>query len=406
MYVQTENLFAAVLDPRSRENPYPLYEQLRDTPVSRQADGTYVVSTYQEIRALLQDKRISSDLRKSSTWNCRQELSFQPSFIFLDSPDHTRLRKLVLRQFQTQAIEHLIPKITSIVDRLIDEAALQGGKLGQMDVVGGLANRLPVAVICEILGGPKEDEATFHKWANILIGALDPGQREMREEVERAQTAAKELRQYIYELVEQRRAKPSEDLVSDLIRAEEAKKLTEEELVSTVNLLLVAGHETTVNLITNGMLTLLRHPQALVQVRENPEAMPRVVEEVLRFDPPVHFRMRTTLAEVEAGGTTMPKGAFVVLLLASGSRDPHYFSRADTFDISREDNRHLGFGGGPHFCIGAQLARMEATIALGELSRRLRNPRLVSTPVRYRPNPALRGPEELVVEFEALTSGS
>lgn len=401
MDVQGKDLFAAVLDPANRSDPYPLYEQLRQAPVSRQSDGSYVVSTYDEIRRLLHDKRISSDLRKMESGE-RYTMKFQPPFIFLDPPDHTRLRKLVLRRFQTQAIESLRPLVNRVVGQLLDEAAARCPGAGQIDVVAGLAYPLPVTVICEMLGVPAEDERKFHEWADILVGGLDPGQRQTQEEFELAERTVGELSQYISELVSRRRTERSDDLISELVADEEDGRLTEEEIVSTVNLLLIAGHETTVNLIANGMLTLLRHPETLAKVREDPGAMPGTVEEVLRYDPPVQFRLRTTLEDVDIGGTTIPKGAFVVLMLASGSRDPKHFPNADQFDVYREDNRHFGFGGGPHFCVGAPLARMEAGIALGELVRRLEGPRLVSDSLRYRKNAALRGPEELLVGFERL----
>jgi cytochrome P450 len=401
MDVQRKDLFAAVLDPANRSDPYPLYEQLRQSPVSRQSGGSYVVSTYDEVRRLLHDKRISSDLRKSEGGD-RYRMQFQPPFIFLDPPDHTRLRKMVLKQFQTQAIESLRPLVTHLVGELLDEASARGPEARQIDVVAGLAYPLPVTVICRMLGVPAEDERKFHQWADILVGGLDPGQRQTQEEFELAERTVGELSQYISELVSHRRRERGEDLISELVADEEDGRLTEEELVSTVNLLLIAGHETTVNLIANGMLTLLRHPETLAKVREDPKAMLGTVEEVLRYDPPVQFRLRTTLEDVDIGGTTIPKGAFVVLMLASGSRDPKHFPHADQFDVYREDNRHFGFGGGPHFCVGAPLARMEAGIALGELVRRLEGPRLVSDPLRYRKNAALRGPEELLVGFDRL----
>jgi len=172
--------------------------------------------------------------------------------------------------------------------------------------------------------------------------------------------------------------------------------------VSTAVLLLIAGHETTVNLITNSMLTLLRHPEAFEQLRQNPDFVFGLVEEVLRYEPPVQFRTRTTLADIEIAGVTIPKGAPLVLLLASGSRDPRRFSNAERFEPARADNQHLGFGGGIHYCVGAPLARIEAHIALQELARRLVEPRLAVDPPSYRDNAALRGPRHLIVNFERL----
>ena len=403
------DLFAQVLDPDSRPNPYPLYARLRETPVALQDDDTYVVSTHAEITRLLHDPRISSDERKSEggaggalaasgrLWPEGQE-DYQP-FIFLDPPDHDRLRRVVMRQFTPRRVEGMRGRVARLVDELLDAR----GELGQLDVVDDLAYPLPVAVICELLGVPREDEPRFHDWAAALARSLDPVQGVPEDEVRRAAQAALQMGEYLTNLVDARRARPADDLLSALVAGDNpAELMNEQDLLSTMALLLVAGHETTVNLVSNGTLALLRHPGVLDRLRHEPDLVVPLVEEVLRYDPPVQFRTRTTLADVEVAAVTIPRGATVVLLLASGSRDPARFPEADRFVPDREDNQHLGFGGGNHYCVGAPLARIEAHIALGALARRLVAPGLVTDPPSYRENAVLRGPEHLFVQFERL----
>jgi cytochrome P450 len=402
------DLFAQVLDPTNRHNPYPLYARLRETPVSLQDDGTYVVSTYAEITSLLHDPRISSDERKSARGagalaaSGRLTPSGQPSnppFIFRDPPDHDRLRRVVMHQFTPERVQGMHDRVVALVGGLLDAQRDQG----QLDVVDDLAYPLPVTVICELLGVPREDEPRFHGWAMALAHGLDPARGMPEEEIQQAAQAVVELIEYLSGLVAARRAQPRDDLLSGLVSGRDgADQLDERELLSTMALLLIAGHETTVNLITNGMLTLLRHPDTLERLRREPDLIITLVEEVLRFEPPVQFRTRTTLTDVEVAGVTIPRGATVVLMLASGSRDPRRFPDADQFVPDRTDNTHLGFGGGIHYCVGAPLARIEAHIALGELARRLAAPRLVDDPPPYRENASLRGPRHLMVAFERL----
>src|SRR6185436_8586629 len=231
---------------------------------------------------------------------------------------------------------------------------------------------------------------------------------------QRSAQAMAELRQYLAELIEARRRAPAKDLLSALATDDGPEgRMTPEELLSTALLLLIAGHETTVNLIANGMLTLLRHPDVLERLRRDPDLVIRTVEELLRYEPPVHFvPWRAALDDIEVAGTTIPAGAQVMLVLASGNRDPDHVRDPDRFDpdrfdpdrfgLARDNDQHLGFGGGIHYCFGAPLARLEAQIALGELARRLEHPRLVADPPPYRPNPVLRGPLHLLVEFDRV----
>lgn len=395
-------LFAQVLQPESRANPYPLYARLREQPVSVQADGSCVVSTYREISLLLHDPRISSDMRKSS--NALQAgvlvegpgtAPKEPSLIFQDAPLHNHLRHAVMRQFTPQRIGGLRDTIEAIEQELLEAQRSSH----QFDLVQAFAYPLPVTVICRLLGVPRADEPQFSGWSSALVRTLDPAESLSDAERQQAEQARTAIQAYMRQLIAERRHMPQDDLISGLVGDD---LLAESDLIATMVLLLIAGHETTVNLIANAMLTLLSHPAVLDRLRRDPEFAIPVLEEVLRFDPPVQFRLRTTLADLPIAGTVIPKGATVVLVLASGSRDPARFADPDRFDPERRDNEHLGFGGGDHYCIGSPLARLEAVTALVLLARRLQAPHLVSDPPPYRKNAALRGPEQLMIAYDGI----
>jgi cytochrome P450 len=327
---QDTTILRHIYDYTNRVNPYPLWAKLRENPVSFQEDGpdeagTYVVSTYREIAALLHDPRISSDLRKSiQTGGRPQNSTATYQFISLDPPEHDRLRRLTMRHFgppeRPQYLEHLRPEIVRIVTTLLDQ--LQGQR--QFDLVDSFAYPLPVTVICRILGVPLEDEPQFHVWATALIESLASQTEEQRQRREQARS---DLNQYMVGLIERHRTHPGDDLLSRLAAATgQIGRMAEPYLVETAGLLLIAGHETTVNLIGNGMLTLLRYPAILERLRNEPDLMPATVEEVLRYEPPVQFlAQRTTLDEIALAGTTIPKGVLVTLALAAGNRDPERF---------------------------------------------------------------------------------
>ena len=387
------DVFAEVLQPDHRANPYPLFDRLREHPISVRPDGTYVVSTYREITLLLHDPRISSDLRKSS--NPPQVGPEEPPLIFQDAPAHDHLRQAVMQQFTPQRIGGLRGTIEAIEQELLEAQRSNH----QLDLVQAFAYPLPVTVICRLLGVPRTDEPQFSQWSAALVRGLDPAESLSDAERQRMVQARTAMRAYMRQLIIERRQRPQDDLISGLVND---GLLSEPDLPATLQLLLIAGHETTVNLITNGMLTLLRHPEVLDRLRHDPAYAIPVVEEVLRFDPPVQFRLRTTLADLPIAGTVIPKGATVVLVLASGSRDPARFADPDDFDPDRRDNEHLGFGSGDHYCIGAPLARLEAVTALRLLSKRLLAPRLVSDPPPYRRTAALRGPEHLEMAYDGI----
>jgi cytochrome P450 len=404
---QDTTILRQIYDYANRANPYPLWAKLRQTPVGFQEDGpdeagAYVVSTYREIEGLLHDPRVSSDLRKSTQTGGRPQTSIAPyEFISLDPPEHDRLRHLTMRHFgppeRPQYLEQLRPEIMRIVSTLLDQ--LQDQR--QFDFVDRFAYPLPVSVICRTLGVPREDEPQFHVWASALIENL--GQPTEEQQHKRDQ-AMKDLKQYMADLVERHRKQPGDDLLSRMATDTSPEgRLADPYLVATAALLLIAGHETTVNLLGNGMLTLLRHPAILERLRNEPDLIPATVEELLRYEPPVQFLpQRTTLDEIALAGTTIPRGVLLTLALAAGNRDPARFADPDRFDPERRDNEHLGFGSGIHSCFGAPLARTEAQIAFSELVRRLSQPRLVTDPPPYRPSPLLRGPEHLLIEVDGV----
>ncbi|WP_424532391.1 cytochrome P450 [Sphaerisporangium viridialbum] len=386
----------------NRADPYPLYAELRKTPVVRLEDGSYVVSTYEEIVALLHDPRVSSDRRKLAHPPPAEPLP--PSFIGIDPPEHDRLRQLTMRHFgpphSPRVVESMRGQLHEIVKDLIDGIA---GRT-QADIVEDIAYPFPVTVICHLLGVPREDEPKFHTWAEEIAETLGPGEGDQDERARRRAAAVLSLATYLGELAQARRQNPGHDVLSQLVTYEGPDgALSEVEVVTTARMLLVAGHETTVNLITNGTLTLLRNPGLIERIRNEPDLIIHTIEELLRFEPPVHFLpQRVALDDITIAGVTIPKGANIIVALASGSRDPAHVHDPDRFDPDRPYIQHLGFGGGIHHCFGAPLARLEAQIALHELAKRLVNPRLVTDPPPYRPSSTLRGPRHLLVEYDQV----
>jgi cytochrome P450 len=397
-------ILRSIYDQANRADPYPLFAELRRTPVSWQEDGpdeagTYVVSTYREIVALLHDPRISSDLRNCAQTGVRTSLD-RYQFIHLDPGEHDRLRRLAMRHFgppeRPGYVEQLRPALEHIATTLVDGLRNEP----RIDVVARVAAPLPVTAICALLGVPLEDQAQFRVWADDIVenATFTTEARTRREEAMRA------LDGYMARLVERRRAQPEDDVLSRMATDTGPEGSMEDpNLLATASLLLVAGHETTVNLIANGVLTLLRQPAILERLRHEPDLIVGTVEELLRYEPPVQLlSSRTTLEEIQVDGTTIPKGVLVTLALAAGNRDPARFRDPDRFDPERRDNAHLGFGSGIHYCFGAPLARVEAQIALTELVRRLSRPRLVVDPPPYRPSPSLRGPQQLLIEVDGV----
>ncbi|MFB7288738.1 cytochrome P450 [Actinacidiphila glaucinigra] len=398
-----ETLLERITDYASRPDPYPLYAELREAgPVVRQTDGSYLVGTYHEIVGLLHDPRLSADPRNRTTPApaASEETQHLP-FLRLDDPEHHRLRTLAMRPFgpphSPGRVDAMRGEITRFTGELVD--GLRGRD--HVDIVDDLAYPLPVTVICRLLGVPREDEPRFREWTDLLVASADisPGE-DTAARAEAGREARMQMGAYLLGLAEQRRGRPTGDMLSDFVNEPDPQlRLTGEELAMTAILLLIAGHETTVNLITNGVLTLLRHPDKLERLRREPELLPETVEELLRYEPPVHLRERIPLADVEIAGTVIPKGTSVILALASGSRDPLRFQDPERFDPARKDNEHFGFGSGIHLCYGAPLARIEAQAALGALLPGLGTATLLQDPPPYRRNAMLRGPRHLLVGF-------
>ena len=398
----SQALLAKLLDPAQRPDPYPVYRQLLEGgPLQMPENNLHVFSSFADCDEVLRHPASCSDRLKSSAAQRAIAAGEQPrpfgtpGFLFLDPPDHTRLRRLVSKAFSPKVVKALEPDIATMVDGLLDKVA----DAGEFEVIADLAYPLPVAVICRLLGVPIEDEPKF-SWASALLGqGLDPfiafsGQPHGFED--RLQ-AGLWLREYLRDLLERRRADPADDLISGLIAVEESgDQLTEEEIVATCNLLLIAGHETTVNLIANAVLAMLRHRQHWTALGEDAELAPGIVEETLRYDPPVQLVGRVAGEDMAIGDCRIPKGDNMILLLAAAQRDPAATERPDEFDPGRESIRHLAFGKGPHFCLGAPLARMEAAVALSAVTRRFPNARLAGEPV-YKPNVTLRGMASLPV---------
>ncbi|MEU3183027.1 cytochrome P450 [Streptomyces sp. NPDC006923] len=401
-----DTLLHRITDYANRADPYPLYAELRQSRVARQDDGSYVVGTYHDIAALLHDPRISSDRRKLNNPD-EDAYDLEPAFISVDDPEHDRLRRLAMRPFGPPHTPGRVDAMRGGITRIAEELIAGFRGKDRIDLVDDFAYPLPVTVICRLLGVPREDEPLFRAWSDTIIARIDPVSDEDSAERLRAGVAARQaMGLYLGELADRRRGHPSDDMLSAYVNDEGSEgHLTRTELMATSVLLLIAGHETTVNLITNGMLTLLRHPEELERLRRQPSLMPRAVEELLRYEPPVQMLpQRTPLADIDVSGTLVPKGAPLVLMIASGNRDPKRFHDPDRFDPTREDNQHFGFGSGVHNCFGAPLARVETQIALTQLIRHLDSPRLIEDPPPYRRSAILRGPRHLAVGFGAAGS--
>ncbi|MGW1888747.1 cytochrome P450 [Streptomyces sp. NPDC002004] len=398
-----DTLLERITDYANRPDPWPLYAELREAgPVVPQRDGSYLVGTYHELVALLHDPRISVDPRNQITPQSQaSEEARRLPFLRLDDPEHHRLRTIAMRPFgpphSPGRMDAMRGEITRITEELIESIRDRE----QIDIVDDFAYPLPVTVICRLLGVPHEDEPKFREWTDVLVASADIGAGEGSEQRQKAAVQAQqEMGLYLLGLADQRRGRPADDMLSAFINEPDpALRLTPDELAETAILLLIAGHETTVNLITNGVLTLLRRPDQLDRLRREPELMPRAVEELLRYEPPVHMRERFPLVDVDFAGTTLPRGSTVIVALASGNRDPKRFHDPDVFDPTRPDNEHLGFCSGVHICFGGPLARLEAQTALSALLPRLGAAALVQDPPPYRTNAMLRGPRHLPVTF-------
>jgi cytochrome P450 len=388
-------------DPRSpafRADPYSSYDALREAaPVFYwDAWDIWFLSRYDDCSTLLRDARLGrGDFGFEAPPEQRALFEMEGHWMLLKNPpDHTRLRGLVHKAFTPRIVEQMRDRIQAITDGLLDRMLAHG----RTDIVSDLAYPLPVTVIAELLGIPTQDHEQFHAWSDQLARSLDL--TDDPEVYNRASSAAVALTDYLRETIARRRRQPQDDLLSALFAAEDGGgRLTEDELYATCALLLVAGHETTVNLIGNGTLALLRHPDQLARLRAEPALIRPAVEELLRYDSPVQLTGRMVLADMEVRGQKLRAGQQVVFLFGAANHDPARFADPHTLDIAREPNQHLAFGGGIHYCLGAPLARLEAQIAFNTLLRRMPNLALEPEPPVYRDNLTLRGLRALPVTF-------
>jgi len=396
--VSEEVLFNPLL-PEFHANPYPFYKRLREKePIHQSPMGFWVLTRYEDCVAVLRDQRFGrEEFQQMLTAVYGDGTEMPRSMLFRDPPDHTRLRALVSKAFTPRMIETMREHIQEIVDRLLDRVQ----DAGRMDVIEDLAYPLPVTVICEMLGVPVDDHASIRGWSADIARSLDAiGLPSDEGIVERGRKSRRALGDYFRRLVPERRARPQDDLLSGLLAAEEqGDKLTQDEVIAMCLLLFIAGHETTVNLIGNGTLALLRHPDQLTKLRAEPALIGNAVEELLRYDSPVQRTARITTTEVELAGQPLPKGAMVITALGAANRDPAQFADPDRLDVTRKDPRHISFGFGIHFCLGAPLARVEGQLALGTLLRRAPDLALAEVNPEWRESSVLRGLKRLNVTF-------
>jgi cytochrome P450 len=389
-------------------DPYPAFRKLRETtPVWRSPFGRTFLTRYEDSSLLMRDRRLGKDytdpgalIRRFGPTAMREPAVVELSQMMLmrDPPDHTRLRNLVTKVFTARKIEEMRPGIQAITDGLLDKVVA----LGEMDAIRDLAFPLPVLVICELLGIPEEDRARFVTATASGAALLNPVPP-TREELDRANEGTMATGAYFEGLFEQRRKDPRDDLLSLLVQAEEAgDRLTTQELRANTTLLFAAGHETTVNLIGNGIWALHNNPSQWRAVRDDPALIPNAIEEILRFESPVQAVARTVAEPIEFGGIEFGVGELIVALIGAANRDPEVFSDPDLFDVTRERLRPLSFGGGIHFCIGAQLARIEAEVVFSTLLRRMPDMKLAGQePPKWRESFTLRGLTTLPVTWTA-----
>jgi cytochrome P450 len=395
-------------DPAFIANPYTAFRKLRETtPVWRSPFGRTFLTRYEDASLSMRDRRLGKDytepealIRRFGRTALREPAVVELSHMMLmrDPPDHTRLRGLVTKVFTARKIEEMRPGIQAITDRLLDKVAGQG----EMDAIRDLAFPLPVLVICELLGIPEEDRAHFVTATASGAALLNPVPP-TREELDRANEGTLATGAYFEALFEQRRKEPRDDLLALLVQAEEAgDRLTTEELRANTTLLFAAGHETTVNLIGNGIWSLHDNPSQWAAIRDNPALIPNAIEEVLRYESPVQAVARTVAEPIEFGGEEFAKGELIVALIGAANRDPEVFPDPERLDVTRERLKPLSFGGGIHFCIGAQLARIEAEAVFSTLLRRMPDLKLVDNGApKWRESFTLRGLTTLPVTWTA-----
>ena len=375
------------LDPAFIADPYPFYHRLREAaPVFKTPMGFWLLTRYEDIASSLRDRRFGKDFAGSIRRKYGENRLNEPAIanlshtmLVVDPPDHTRLRSLVTKAFTARRVADMRVRIRKLVDEQLDRVADKGG----MDVIRDIAHRLPVIVICDMLGIPEDHRAPFLVGSNVSGRILDPVPMSASE-LQQANGGIQMANAYFDQLCDLRRREPQDDLTTELVRAEEAgDRLTTEELRANIGLLFGAGHETTTNLIGNGLLALHRHRDQWERLKADPSLIPNAIEELLRFDSSVQMTGRATMEEVEIGGVTLPAGESVVQLLGAANRDPAQYPDPDALDVGRQNIRPMSFGGGIHHCLGAQLARLEGELVFTALVERFPN---LELPEKDRPD--------------------
>ncbi|MEV6599739.1 cytochrome P450 [Actinoplanes sp. NPDC051346] len=397
---RTETIDFDPFDRAHRADPYPWLRRLRErAPVYRNPLGHWLISRHRDVVGVFRDKRFGhgTHLLQRNTFR-RPVAGRSRPFIMLDPPEHTRLRSLVNKAFTPRMIDGLEPRIARIVSDLLDEAEQRN----DVDLMDAFAYSVPVMVISELLGVPRADMESVKDLSHIVARGVDPDFHHTPEEMKVRANAFARFDDYFRGLLEERRQRPQDDLLSGLAAVRESgSALTEAELLTTCILLYVAGHETTMDLIGNGALALMRFPRERDRLAARPELARGAVEELLRFDPPTQLTRRTALEDVELDGHHIRQGDQVVLMRGAANRDPEAFDRPDELDLGRTDNKHVSFDGGIHFCLGAPLARLEGRIAFTELLRRAPRMRLTvaEDDLEYRDNLVIRGLATLPVRL-------
>jgi cytochrome P450 len=391
-------------DPAVVADPYPAFAVARaQAPVQwHEGLGLWLAFTHAESNAVLRDRRLGrlwSDRTPAERFTSFN-LIHRNAVLEMEPPEHTRLRRLVSAAFARGHVERLRPWVQQLADSLVDGLVERSGGTSPVDVLSGMAEDLPVAVIAELLGVPAGDRPLLRPWSNAIVKMYEYGRTTQVEDA--AERAAAEFVGYLRELAADRRRVPGEDLLTHLVtvRDSDGDRLTEDELVTTCILLLNAGHEATVNVSGNGLLALLEHPAELARLRADPSSLPTAIEELMRFDSPLQLFERTATEDVEVGGVTVLRGQKIAALLGSANRDPAVFDAPDTLDVGRSDNPHISFGAGVHFCIGAPLARVELQASFGALLARTSRLELAA-PARRRPEFVIRGLQDLPVVLTA-----
>ena len=379
--------------PEMMADPYPAYRAMRERGrVQRTAAGHWLATGYDEVSRLLTDQRFGEAagrggrirLSRTGREGPQRLLGRVDTMLSQDPPEHTRLRRLVSKAFTPRSVQKMRPRIQQIVNELLEKV---DGR-GEFDLVSELAWPLPVIVIAEMLGIPREDRERFKRWSDAMVATLGGDYSALDE----ARRSNEELVEYVSRVIAERRQEPRDDLISRLVAAEErGQTLSEDEMLGTVALLLVAGNETTTHLISNGMLALSRNPDQVARLRDDPSLLPSAVDELLRYTGPVHTTRRVARTDVSLGGAQVRRGEVVIGLLASANRDPDKYADPDSLDVGRNPTDHVAFGDGIHFCLGAALARLEGQVTIGTLLQRFPHLRLLDDEPEWGGTFAIRG---------------